>query len=144
MKNVLVLTFVVLVVSSSTNVLVAHDCFKEPLEERYNLKTVSCKSCHPNSKDKSIHNKLGIMLEKQLKGLDLTKKFFAAEEKGEEAKAAYEKEMVVEFKKAMVEVEKKQLTIKDMIEFGLFNGMRLNDKGEEVANAKLAAEKEGN
>ena len=63
----------------------AHDCFKKPLQDRYNLKTVSCKTCHPNNKDRSIHNKFGIIVEKQLKGKELTKMFKEAEAKGEEA-----------------------------------------------------------
>ena len=115
---------------------VAHECFKIPLAERYQLKpSVSCKSCHPNNKDRSIHNKLGIIFEKALKGKDMTKKFKEAEAKGEEAVAEYEKVMIEDFKKVLVEVEQKQMTLKDMIEFGLINGMRLSKEGEGAAQA---------
>lgn len=120
----------------------AHDCFKEPLEKRYQLKTVSCKTCHPNNKDRSIHNKLGIMFENALKGKELTKKFNEAEAQGEEAKATCEKMMVEEFNKVLVEVEQEQLTLADMIKFGLINGMRLNDEGEANAEKALRAEAE--
>ena len=121
----------------------AHDCFKKPLQDRYNLKTVSCKTCHPNNKDRSIHNKFGIIVEKQLKGKELTKMFKEAEAKGEEAVAEVEKKMAAEFIKAMIEVEKQQLTLKQMIEFGLMNGTRLNDEGQAAADAALAKEAEG-
>lgn len=121
---------------------VAHDCFTKPLEERYKLKTVSCKTCHPNNKDRSIHNKLGIMFENALKGKELTKKFNQAEAQGEEAKIECEKMMVEEFKKVLVEVEQEKLTLADMIKFGLINGMRLNDEGEEEAINALKEEAE--
>ena len=104
----------------------AHDAFKEPLEKRYNLKTVSCKTCHPNNKDRSIHNEFGKLLETELKGKDITKKFKAAEAKGEEAVKAYEKEMVQHFVEAMKVVEKKSMTFEDLIKFGLLNGVRTN------------------
>ena len=60
MKKVILgwVAFVCLVVTQSVSVM-AHDVYKEPLEERYGLKTVSCKTCHPNSKDRSIHNTFG-------------------------------------------------------------------------------------
>ena len=124
------------------SVSTAHDCFTEPLEERYNLKTVSCKSCHPNNKDRSIHNKFGIMLENALKGKDLSKKFKEAEAQGEEATAAYEKIMVEDFKKVLVQVEQEKLCLADMIKFGLINGMRLNDEGKAAAEKVLQEEAE--
>lgn len=103
-----------------------HDAFKEPLEKRYDLKTVSCKTCHPVTKDRSIHNRFGRMLEEQLKGKDLTRRFNEAEAAGDEAKAEFEKEMVREFLAALEVVEKEKLTIKEIIEAGLMNGTRLN------------------
>jgi hypothetical protein len=120
----------------------AHDCFTKPLEERYQLKTVSCKTCHPDNKDRSIHNKLGILFENALKGKELSKKFKEAEAQGDEAKATCEKMMVEEFKKVLVEVEQEKLTLADMIKFGLINGMRLNDDGEEAATKALREEAE--
>ncbi len=108
----------------------AHDAFKEPLEKRYNLKTVSCKTCHPDNKDRSIHNKFGQMFLPYFEGKEMTRKFNEAEAKGEEAQAEYEKEMAKEFLAALIEVEKKQLTIKDLIEAGLLNGTRLNTPKE--------------
>lgn len=128
----------------------AHDCFKEPLEERYKLKTVSCKTCHPNNKDRSIHNKLGIIFENALKGKNLTKQFKDAEaadeksglKKDDENSAVFKvnKVLVAEFNKVIPEVEKSELTIADMIKFGLINGMRLNDEGKAAAEEALKAE----
>ena len=87
--------------STSSN---AHDAFKEPLEKRYGLKTVSCKTCHPNNKDRSIHNEFGKLIEKELIGKDITKKFKEAEKKGDEAVKEYEKEMALHFIEAMKKV----------------------------------------
>ena len=46
--------------------------------------------------------------------------------KGEEAKQAYEKVMAEEFTKLLPVIEQKKITFKDLIEAGLFNGMRVN------------------
>ena len=127
MKSLTYLLFAVAAFSFTADFALGHDAFKEPYEERYNLKTVSCKTCHPNTKDRSIHNALGLLYEEALKGKDITKKFKEAEAKGEEALKAYEKEMAVEFKKVMEEVEKKKMTIKEFIAAGLLNGTRLNE-----------------
>jgi len=109
----------------------AHDCFQEPMEERYGLRTVSCKTCHPNNKDRSIHNEFGKLFEKELLGKELTKKFNEAEKKGEEAVAEYEKEMVQHFIVAMKAVEKKSMTFEDLIKHGLLNGVRLEKSAED-------------
>ena len=103
----------------------AHDVFKEPLEKRYKLKTVSCKTCHPNSKDRSIHNAFGQMFADQFKGMGMSEKYEAAEAAGEEAKKKYEAEMVAAFEKAMLVVEKRKLTVAEMLRAGLMNGTRL-------------------
>lgn len=126
--------FAVLIGGSS---LLAHDAFKDPFMERYNLKSLSCKTCHPNNKDRSIHNKFGDYYEEALKGHDITKKFNAAAEKGEEAQDEYEKEMVKLFKEAMKVVEKKSMTFEDMIKAGMLNGTKLDTK--KMADKKDAA-----
>jgi len=137
--------FAVLIGGSS---LLAHDAFKDPLEERYNLKSVSCKTCHPNNKDRSIHNKFGLYYEEALKGHDITKKFNAAAEEGEEAQEKYEKEMVKLFKEAMKVVEKKSMTFEDMIKAGLLNGTKLKktttadkDNSKSEADEKTKSDK---
>ena len=142
MKSSIILSLIVVLGFCTSSAAVAHDCFKEPLEERYKLKTVSCKTCHPNNKDRSIHNKLGVLFENALKGKELNRKFKEAEAQGEEAKKACEEMMVEEFKKVLVVVEKQQLTLEDMIKFGLINGMRLNDEGQEAAEKALSEERE--
>ena len=111
--------------------LPAHDCFKEPMEQKYGLKTVSCKTCHPNNKDRSIHNEFGKLFEEALKGKDISKKFKEAEAKGDEAVAEYEKEMVVHFMEALKVVEKRKMSFEDLIKAGLLNGVRLETKKAE-------------
>ena len=117
----------------------AHDAFKEPMQKRYNFKTVSCKTCHPDNKDRSIHNKFGKLYLEALKGKDLTKKFYEAEKEGKEALKEYEKVLAKEFEKAMVVVEKEKLTVKDLLEAGLINGVRLDKK--KIASSKSSSEK---
>lgn len=109
----------------ATASLQAHDAFKDPFIKRYGLKSISCKVCHPNNKDRSIHNKFGHYYEDALKGSEITKKFNAAAEKGEEAQKEYEKEMVKLFEEAMKVVEKKSMTFEDMIKAGLLNGTKM-------------------
>ncbi len=136
MKNVILVLFLAGFSIALSSELAAHDAFKEPLKHRYNLKSVSCKTCHPDSKDRSIHNKFGMMFVAEFKGLDISKKFKEAEAKGKEAVAEYEKEMKAAFNKAIVEVEKKQLTIKDLIDAGLLNGLRLNKPKDKKSKDK--------
>ncbi len=131
MKRTCAFLMTMFVISIFASFAQAHDAFKEPLELRYNLKTVSCKSCHPDNKDRSIHNKFGMLFVEALKGKEMTKKFNEAEAKGEEAKVAYEKVMAEEFTKLLPEIEKKKITFKELIEAGLFNGMRVNTAKQE-------------
>ena len=124
--------------------MLAHDAFKKPFMERYNLKSLSCKTCHPNNKDRSIHNKFGLYYEEALKGHDMTKKLDAAAEEGEEAQDKYEKEMVKLFKEAMKVVEKKSMTFEDMLKAGLLSGTKLDTKktaGKDGAKSDSTDEK---
>jgi len=108
----------------------AHDFLKKPLMERYNLKSVSCSACHPSGGTKAVNNKFGLMFKKAFKGKNYTARIKAlkdmsdkdAAKKKEEAIGA---EMVADFKKAIVEIEKTQMTIADMAKFGLLNGTKL-------------------
>jgi len=108
--------------------LSAHDVYKEPLEVRYGLKTVSCKTCHPNTKDRSIHNVFGQYFADEFKGQEITKKYEAAQAAGEEQQKAYEVQMVASFNEVLLVVEKKKMTFEDLIKAGLLNGIRLEEK----------------
>ncbi|MCH2183447.1 MAG: hypothetical protein MK108_15720 [Mariniblastus sp.] len=112
----------------SVSSLSAHDVYKEPLEVRYGLKTVSCKTCHPNSKDRSIHNAFGQYFADEFKGQEISKKYEAAQEAGEEQQKAYEEQMVISFNEVLKVVEKKKMTFEDLIKAGLLNGTRLEEK----------------
>ena len=122
-KPVLLILIVICCFPSTTSY--AHDCFQDSMEKRYGLKSVSCKTCHPNNKDRSIHNEFGKLFEKALEGKNLTKNFKEAEKKGEEAVAEYEKEMVKHFVESMKIVEKQNMTFEKLIKYGLLNGVRL-------------------
>jgi len=77
-----------------------------------------------------VNNKFGLMFKKAFKGKNYTARIKAlkdmsdkdAAKKKEEAIGA---EMVADFKKAIVEIEKTQMTIADMAKFGLLNGTKL-------------------
>ena len=119
------LLFELALVFIATASLQAHDAFKDPFVKRYGYKSISCKVCHPNKKDRSIHNKFGHYYEEALKGSEITKKFNEASEKGEDAQKEYEKEMVKLFEKAKVVVEKKSMTFEDFTKAGLLNGTKM-------------------
>ena len=114
----------------------AHGVFKDPLEERYGLKSVSCSACHPTS-DKHVHNKFGRMFYRKFKGLDLTKKLEAAKEESKEAEEAFEQVMVAEFEKALVEIETQQMTIAEVFQGGMWNGTKLTDESLEKVKEEL-------
>ena len=118
----------VCLVAAQSVAVQAHDVYKEPLEERYGLKTVSCKTCHPNSKDRSIQNTFGQYFADEFKGREISKKYEAAKALGEEQQKAYEDEMVASFKEVLIIVEKKKMTFADLIKAGLLNGTRLAEK----------------
>ena len=103
-----------------------HD--EEPLEQRYHLKTVSCKTCHADSKDRTIYNKFGQMFVEAFKGKGIAEKYEQAKAEGEQQKKEYEAEMAREFAATLLVVEKKTMTIADLIKAGLLNGTRLDQK----------------
>lgn len=130
MGNRIVFTLLFFAVLIGHSQVRAHDAFKEPFEQRYDLKSIACTACHPNAKDRSIHNKFGKYYEEALKGKDISAKFKEAEAKGEAAVAEYEKEMVVHFVEAMKAVEKKSISFEELIQAGMLNGTRLNKTKE--------------
>ena len=105
----------------------AHDEFKEVLQQRYRLRSVSCKACHTDNKDKKIRNAFGKLLHGELKDKKLTERYLAAKEKGEEAEEKFEKKMLKEFLIALEAVEKKPITFVALMEAGLLNGTRLDN-----------------
>ena len=111
---------------SATSASNAHDEFKEVLEKRYRLKSVSCKACHTDNKDKQIRNAFGKLLHQELEDKDLTKRYEAAKEEGDDAKKKFEKQMTKEFTVALEAVEKKPVTFLALLEAGLLNGTRLD------------------
>ena len=109
----------------------AHDFLKDPLQERYGLKSVSCSACHPGS-DKAINNAFGMKFKTAFKGKDYTKRVHEAKDlkktdkdAGEKALEAIGKEMVADFNKVIPEIEKQTMTFADMAKLGVLNGTKL-------------------
>ena len=104
----------------------AHDEFKEAMEHRYRLRSVSCKACHTDNKDKKIRNAFGKLLFEALKSKELTKNYNEAKSKGDKAKKQFEKQMVKDFLSALKRVETKPVSFSALLEAGLLNGTRLD------------------
>lgn len=133
--SILLLGVAVVAINLSTpQALNAHDEFKEVLERRYRLKSVSCKACHTDNKDKKIRNAFGKLLHEELKDKNLTQRYHDSKKEGEEAHKKFEKTMVKEFTVALKAVEKKPVTFQALMEAGLLNGTRL-DKNQVDADA---------
>ncbi len=121
----------------------AHDFLKKPLIERYNLNSVSCSACHPG-RNKAINNAFGLKFKEAFKGKNFTARINAAKEMadkeaGKKEKEAIGKEMVVEFNKAVVEIEKTQMTIAEFAKAGLLVGTKLKQEVvEEMRKAQGA------
>lgn len=131
---------VLIVMGFAVSAASAHDCFKEPFQNYYKFKSVSCKTCHPDSK-KETHNRFGIVYVKALEGKNLTKMFREAEAKGNQAALAkVEKEMVAEFMKIVPTVEDEAMTFKALLASGLINGTRLDKKEDGREGAAISLE----
>ena len=109
----------------------AHDFLKDPLKERYGLKSVSCSACHPGS-NKAINNAFGLKFKTAFKGKDYTKRVHDAKDlkkkdkgAGEKALDALGKEMVTDFNKVIAEIEKESMTFGDLAKAGLLVGTKL-------------------
>ncbi len=118
-----------LLAASSLN---AHDEFKEALQQRYRLKSVSCKACHTDNKDKEIRNAFGKLLYNELKDKQITQQYRDAKAKGEEAEKKFKERMVKDFVIALKTVEQKPVTFLSLLEAGLLNGTRLDKNQVDV------------
>ncbi|MFP6691623.1 MAG: hypothetical protein VB875_01295 [Pirellulales bacterium] len=93
------LTATVVLFSVTTQDVEAHSTFKKAFQARYELKTVSCSTCHAKKDEiapaqvaeytkntKKFRNEFGKRFEVLLKGTDVTKQYYEAKEKaGDEA-----------------------------------------------------------
>jgi len=109
----------------------AHDFLKNPIKERYGLKSVSCTVCHPGS-NKAINNAFGLKFKTAFKGKNYTKRVTEAKElkkndkaAGEKALDAIEVEMVAHFNELIPEIEKESMTFADLAKAGLLAGTKL-------------------
>ena len=132
----------------------AHDVFQDVMKKQYTLKSFSCKTCHPDSDDRTIRTAFAERIHKQLKGKGLTEKHEAAV-KAEEAAKAKDPESVgkdkgplfdfgveasKEFKVAFKVVAEEKVSFDELLKAGLFAGAKLDTK--KIAAAKEAAGKE--
>lgn len=126
----------------------AHDFLKEPIKERYGLKTVTCSLCHPGS-NKAINNDFGLKFKKAFKGKDYTKRVNEAKElkkkdkkAGEKALDAIDVEMVAQFNELIPAIEKETITFGELAKAGLLVGMKLEkDVIAEMGKAQGVEEK---
>ena len=109
----------------------AHDFLKESIIKRYELKSATCKVCHPGS-NKAINNAFGMKFKTAFKGRDYTKRVHDAKELKKNDKAAGEKaldeigvEMVKQFDELIPEIEKESMTFGELAKAGLLNGTNL-------------------
>ncbi|MEM7457504.1 MAG: hypothetical protein AAF456_24435 [Planctomycetota bacterium] len=130
----------------------AHDIFTDTLEAQYGLKSVTCKTCHPDNKDRGIHNALGHLLEQAMdvkmradagvaaRGADeptmMHEMFHEAEEGGEAAIEAFEADVAAPALLAVwPEIAGASMTVDQQFRLGLMNGTRLEDEAEEALQA---------
>ncbi len=113
------------------NTVAAHDFLKDPLKERYELKSVACTACHPGS-NKAINNAFGLKFKEAFKGKDYTKRVHDAKDLKKKDKAAGTKaldevgvEMIAQFNVVVVDIEKTSMTFAEMAKAGILNGTKL-------------------
>ena len=149
LKRILTITaaacFVCLLFSNTAD---AHDFLKDPLKERYGLKSVSCSACHPGS-NKAINNAFGLKFKTAFKGKEYTKRVHEAKDLKKKNKAAGDtalegigKEMVAQFITVIEEVEKESMTFGEMAKAGILVGTKLEkDVVAEMGKAQGVEEK---
>ena len=146
LKRILTITtaacFVCLLFVSSAD---AHDFLKNPLKERYGLKSVACSACHPGG-NKAINNAFGMKFKTAFKGKNYTKRVNEAKELKKKDKEAGEKaldaigvEMVAQFNELIVDIEKESMTFGELAKAGLLMGTKLEkDVIEKMGKAQGA------
>ncbi len=92
--TVLVAVSLVAVMTGSAN---AYTYMKKPLQKRYNLRLVSCNTCHVKGEEKDVVNKFGETIDKLLEGTDIPQRIEACKEVDEETKKQMEKVLTEEF-----------------------------------------------
>lgn len=109
----------------------AHSEFKKALQKKYNLKSVSCNTCHVKGKPKSERSDFGKLFDKHFKGKDISAKYKKLkDEELDDEIDEFKKYMDKEFKKAIVEIEKVEKdgsTIGKMIKEGKIDGIKLKE-----------------
>jgi ribosomal protein S3AE len=119
-----------------SSTLLGHEIYQDVMKEKYTLKSFSCKTCHPDSDDKKIRSLFAELIYQEMKDGNYSEKFAIADAQGKDAVTEFEQMIAEDFKKAIVVVGQKQLTIDQILAAGLLNGARLDDK--KIAEMKAA------
>jgi hypothetical protein len=127
------LTFGLGLASEST---IGHEIFQDILKEKYTLKSFSCKTCHQDSDNRKLRTPFADLYAEALKDGNWSAKWAEVEPKGEEAIAAFEKEIGEAFKKSLDNVGKKTLTVDDLFAAGLLAGVRVDEKKRKAMEAE--------
>ena len=75
----------------------AHSFMKKPFQKRYNLRLVSCNTCHVKGEEKDVVNEFGSTVQKLLEGMDVEARVQACKEADKETKEKIEKALAEEF-----------------------------------------------
>ncbi len=97
MKSILSIVALVLIVGVLPSSANAHSFMKKPFQKRYNLRLVSCNTCHVKGEEKDQVNDFGATVQKLLEGMDVDSRVQACKEADKETKEKIEKELAEEF-----------------------------------------------
>jgi ribosomal protein L23 len=97
MKSLLPAVTLMLMIGAFPGSALAHSFMKKPFQKRYNLRVVSCNTCHVKGEEKDVINDFGATVQKLLEGMDVESRVQACKEADKETKEKIEKELAEEF-----------------------------------------------
>jgi hypothetical protein len=97
MKSLLPVFALILFLAALPSSASAHSFMKKPFQKRYNLRLVSCNTCHVKGEEKDQVNDFGATVQKLLEGMDVDSRVQACKEVDKETKEKIEKELAEEF-----------------------------------------------
>ncbi len=128
MNRIMFLTLSIGLVALISAPTLGHEIFQDVMKQKYTLKSFSCKTCHPDNDNRKLRTPFAELIYQEMKAKNYSEKFAAAEKSGEAAVKEFDKVVAKDFEKAMAIVGKKQMTFDELIQAGLFNGARLDEK----------------
>lgn len=114
---------------SAQNSPASHSSFKKALQQRYELGSVSCNTCHIADKPRTERNALGLVFQERLEDKHLSQKFHEAQGRGFKARREIESRMTREFIAVLKRIEPMQTengrTFGERFRAAEFPGLRL-------------------